>query len=427
MDQHSNTHQKGSRMYQLIQAQTRTKGNFNDWERTEIGEKRIVTIFTLYSNVLVYLYDVTNDKSGWLDLYSLPVSIRDSVATLNGYLNVAVGLSLIEDDPFAVKGDNYVRFLNAMAYKFTFRGTNANFSTDEALLPDQQVDLLIARDGVTDYTTLVSKTLFTVNGLCFRAWPIDGEGITLNTAGKFASKFNDCRVGILDFSTIGNISTYPITEEMIKGGGADLPLANGFFLQSPVALTGKTVGLVVAGKLYLLSKEVSITGETRIQVHMQNINLLNHYFETHNYLDYSAIPLTLNANSTEQVVANEFTTDTIIKAFLTSNYSFLVVIDSINLEKELVQLKRTHIDGQYISPTATLPDLPLQVGNGYLGEYALWERDGFWAIETPHSITNRWFYETVSAAERSLVQNQRYGYAPTQPAEARFLLIKKVV
>jgi len=130
-------------MYQLIQAQTRTKGSFNDWEEKALGEVRLITIFTLYSNVLVYLFDATNEKNGWLDLYSLPVSVRDSVATLNQYLELASGLTLVEDDPRGQRGDSYVRFLNAMAYKFTFKGTNANFSTDENLLPDQRIDLLV--------------------------------------------------------------------------------------------------------------------------------------------------------------------------------------------------------------------------------------------------------------------------------------------
>lgn len=413
-------------MYQLIQAQTRTKGSFNDWARTDIGELRLLSIFTLYSNALVYLYDVTNEKNGWLDLYSLPVSVRDSVATLNQYLSLASGLTILEDDPRGERGDNYVRFLNAMAYKFTFRGTNANFSTDETLLPDQRVDLLLQRDGITDYTTIVSKTLWTVNGLCFRAWPIDGQGITLNHAGKFASKFNDLRVGILDFSTIGAVSTYPITESMIQGGGTELPLSRGFYLRSPEALTGKTVGLVIAGKLYLLDKEVSITGETRIQVHMQNINLINHFFETHNYLDYSDIPLSEDANEPEQVVANQFLTDAVIKAFLTSVYSYLIIIDSTNLEKEYMSLKRTKIDGTYLSPGSVLPDLPAQIGNGYLAEYDLWEQDGFYALRLPHSTINNWFYETIPMNERQLVQNQRYGYRPITPSEARLLLIKKV-
>lgn len=413
-------------MYQLIQAQTRTKGSFNDWEEKALGEVRLITIFTLYSNVLVYLFDATNEKNGWLDLYSLPVSVRDSVATLNQYLELASGLTLVEDDPRGQRGDSYVRFLNAMAYKFTFKGTNANFSTDENLLPDQRIDLLVQRDGITDYSTIVDQSLWTVNGLCFRAWPIDGEGITLNHAGKFASKFNDLRVGILDFSSIGKVETYPISASMIQGGGEALPLAKGFYLRSPVPLTGKTVGLVVAGKLYLLDKEVSVTGETRIQVQMQNINLINHFFETHQYLDYSDIPLSKDENETEQVVANQFITDAVIKAFMTSVYSFLVVIDSVNLEKEYLSLKRTLIDGTYLSPGEALPDLPAQIGNGYLAEYTLWKQDGFYALRLPHSLVSRWFYETIPMNERQLVQNQRYGYKPTFSSEARLLLIKKV-
>lgn len=412
-------------MYQLIQAQTRAAGTFNNWTETDVADVRLVTLFQKYGACLLYLYDETNDQNGWLDVYQLPTSIRDSVATVSAWLAVADGLTLVLDDPFAERGDNYVRFLNAVAYLFTLRGTNANFSEDESLLPDQKIDILCSRAGVTDYTSLVSKTLWTVNGLCFRAWPIDGTGVSLNGAGRFAAKINDARVGILDFSNIGTVSTYPITTDMFQTAG-DGTMYRGFFLTTPESLTGKTVGLVLGGKVYFLDNALQVAGETRVKINMPNISLINQWYETYKYLDWSALPLTPDANDVDQTVANQFIQDAVIRAFFTSAYSFLFIVDATNLTREHVPLKRTHIDGTYLSGTQNTPDLPCQIGAGWLAEYNLFEQDGFWALRLPHSQFQQWFYETIPMSDRQLVQSMRYGYKPTMPADARFLLIKKV-
>lgn len=412
-------------MYQLIQAHVLTSGSFNNWEPASISSKRLLEIFQLYPACIVYVYDQTNDLNGWIDLYQLPVAIRTSVLTLEQYLSVAVGLPIVEEDPFGERGDNYVRYLFTQAYSFMMRGTNSNFSNDENLLPDQKTDILLYRNDITDYTSIVNKSLVTVNGLLFRAWPVDGEGILLNGAGKYASKLNDNRVGLIDFSNIGDIATYPITEGMIKGGGDSLPLYRGFFIDVDVSLSGKTPALVIAGKLYILDTAVQVIGETRLRIDMTKINLLNHYYETYEHVDYGTIPLSTDANDVDQTVAAEFLTDTVIKAFFTHFQSFLVTIDSVNLTKELMPLKHTHIPEVYLSPTSAHPDLPVVIGNGFISEYTLFERDGFWALSIPRFLRSNQFYETIPNEDRSLVRDQRYGYNAYRPAAANYLLIKK--
>lgn len=412
-------------MYQLLHAYALKSGSFDDWAPVDIGGVRLLTIFQTYPSCVCYLYDATNDDNGWLDLYSLPVSVRTSVQTLNQYLTLATGLDLSEENPTRDKGDEYVKFLFAQAYKFKLRGTNANFSPDEDLLPDQKIDILLSRDDITDYTSIVNKSLTTVNGLFFRAWPMDGKGIQIDGGGRAAVKYNDIRVGFLDFTNIGDTATYPITESMIKGGGTSAPLSKGFFIDTGLSLAGKTVGLVIAGKLFLLDNVVQLISESRVLVDFTQVNLLNHFYETYGYLDYSDLGISVDINAVDQVVASEFKTDAVIKAFMVHPQTFLVTIDATGLVKKSLPLKRTKTKALYLSPTSTHPDMPLLIGPGFIAEYNVFERDGFWAVTVPHYESSNLFYETIPDEDRSLVRDQRYGYSPYRPNDAAFVLIKK--
>lgn len=412
-------------MYQLIEAKVLDGTTFGNWQEKDLSAVRMVTLFQLYPSCIIYVYDVTNDQNGWIDLYQIPVLIRTSVQTLTQYLSLATGLPILVDDPYAQRGDNYVRFLFAQSYEFYMKGVNNAFSFDEDLLPDQRVDILLSKDGITDYTTIVNTGLFTVNGLFFRPWPNDGVGITLNDAGKSAAKYNDNRVGMLDFSNIGTVTTLPITSDMIQGGGTSTPLARGFFINTATSLSGMTAGLVLGGKLFFLDGVVNIVGETKVLINTQMIDLMALFYETYETLDYSTLGLTANANFPDQFVAAEFTTDAIVKNFFMHRQSFLVLVNAVNLTRESIQLKETGVPGIYLSPTDTQPDLPVQIGNGFIGEYNIEQRDGFWVLSVPRYEQDNYFYRTTARDDIGILRDMRYGVKPKRTSGARMLVIKK--
>lgn len=412
-------------MYQLLESKVIASKTFGNWQTADLSAVRMVTIFQLYPSAIIYVYDVTGDQNGWIDLYQIPVLIRSSAQTLTQYLSLASGLPLLTDDPYAVRGDNYVRFLFAQSYGFYVKGTNKAFSVGEDLLPDQRVDILLSKTGMTDYSSIVDTGLFTVNGLFFRPWAIDGTGITLNDAGRAAVKVNDNRVGLLDFSAIGNVTTLPITADMIQGGGTSTPLYRGFFINTTETLSGKTAGIVIGGKLFLLDGIVQIVGETKLKVNSQFLDLMAMFYETYEALDYSDLGLTANVNFPDQFVAAEFTTDKIITNFFTHNQSFLVLIDGVNLSKETITLKDTGVPGIYITSSDTVPDLPVQVGNGFISEYNIEQRDGFWVLSVPHYSQDNAFFNTTARTDIGILRDMRYGYKATRPSGARMLLIKQ--
>ncbi|UQT03119.1 putative virion structural protein [Serratia phage vB_SmaS-Totoro] len=414
-------------MYQIVTAQAIPKGNYGDWQNVNLKGMRLNDIFQLYHICMVQLHDPDKNITGWLDLYQLPVQLRTSPAIIEEWLAISSPLTLFEDDPSGLKGDHYVRAMFANAFGITTTGINFSFAQNENLLPDQRVDIMLKKDGIEDYDRIVRNALFTTNGLIFRADTLPNGGICLLGAGAAASRYNDNRVGILDFSDIAEIKTYNITDEMIRGGGKDLPLARGFFIDLPENLVGKTVGIVIAGQMHLLNGTLSVVGDSRVRFNTQLLDFPDIYYSTYNALNLSSIPLTVDQNAPDQFVTSQFTTDESIKAFLQLSQSFLFIIESNNIIVENLKIKGTELPGMYISPGQALPDLPLQVGSGFIVEYNVEERDGFWAVSVPHHNYDNWIRHSTSVTDATVIRDQRYGYKRAWRSRAGFLLIKRVV
>lgn len=413
-------------MYQIVTAQAIPKGNYGDWQNVNLKGMRLNDIFQLYHLCMVQLFDTDKNITGWLDLYQLPIQLRTSPAEIERWLEITSPLNLYEDDPTGMKGDHYVRAMFANAFEMKTTGINFSFAESENLLPDQRVDIMLKKDGIDDYERIVRNALFTTNGLIFRADTLPTGGIALLGAGAAAAKYNDNRVGILDFSSIAEIKTYNITDEMIRGGGKDLPLSRGFFIDTPEDLIGKTVGIVVAGQMHLLNGTLSIVGDRRVKFNTQLLDFPDIFYTTYGTLDLSSIPLSKDANSPDQFVTSQFTSDDSIKAFLKLSQSFLFIIQTNNITVENLKIKETELPGMYLTPGQELPDLPLQLGSGFLVEYNVEERDGFWAIGVPRHDYYNYIRHSTSVTDATVIRDQRYGYKRAWRSRAGFLLIKRV-
>lgn len=413
-------------MYQIVTAQAIPRGNYGDWQNVNLKGMRLNDIFQSYQLCMLQLHDVDTNETGWVDMYQLPIQLRISPVTIERWLEITSPLNIFPDDPFGQRGENYVRFMFANAFGMSMSGINFSFNQNENLLPDQRVDIMLKKDGIEDYAKIVRNALFTTNGLIHRADVLQGGGIALLGAGAAAAKYNDNRVGILDFSNVAEITTYSITDEMIRGGGRDLPLSRGFFIDTPEELIGKTVGIVIAGQMHLLNGTMSVVSDQRVKFNSQLIDFPDIYYSTYKSLDLSSIPLAVDQNAPDQFVTSQFITDASIRAFLKLPQSFMFIIQSNNIVVENIKVKETELPGLYISPGKELPDLPLQVGAGYIPEYNVEEREGFWTISVPRYDYLNWIRHSTGLTDATVIRDQLYGFKRAHRSRAGFLLIKKV-
>lgn len=415
-------------MLQLLSASAVTAGTYGNWHTVDIGNTALNKIYQQYAAVILYVYDDANLVNGYLDLYTLPVVTRTSPMTLNAYLKMAVGLKTAFSAEEVTRGTQYVSHYFASAFGYTLKGFNNKFHPDTELLPDQKVDLLLYHPEVTDYRRLQANSLFTVNGLVHRS-DISADGIVLYQGGRTVTKSFDQRVGILDFSTLGTVTTVPITDDMIKAVNDEISLYDVVYFDLPTPLEGKTLFLVLGGVLHAVSSAYDIVGSQRVKVNLSRIKLIDLFYATYNSLDLDELPLTRDVNLPTQFVVNEFKTDAYVRALLQMSQSFFVVLDATGVSVNERKLDFTDREGIYRSFESSIPDLPVRVGNRFAA-YNVKEQDGFWTFSVPHSVLDNKMKDRAGEVDQlginyQLVRDQNESYHPHYHANAELVYITK--
>lgn len=415
-------------MLQLLSASAVVAGTYGNWTTVDVGNTPLYKIYQRYSAVLLRVYDTDTGQNGYVDLYTLPVVTRSSPMTLNSYLAIAVGLTVMTVNETATRGTQYVAHYFASAYGYTVKGFNNKFHEDTELLPDQKIDALLYHPDVTDYRRLQASALFTVNGLVHRS-DISDTGVILYQGGRTITLGGDQRIGVLDFSTLGNLTTVPITDAMIKAVNADISLYDVVYFDLPEPLEGKTVFLVLGGVLFAVNPAFDVVGSQRVKVHLSRIKLIDQFYKTYQTLDLSELPLTRDSNLPTQFVVNEFKTDAFVRAYLKLSQSFFVVLDTTGVTVQERKLDFTDHPGIYRSWESALPDLPVRVGDRFAA-YNVKEQDGFWTFSVPHAtldnkMKDRGGEQDSMGVNYQLVRDQNESYHPHYYANAEVVYITK--
>lgn len=416
-------------MLQLLSATAVAQNTYNGWTDVTLGGMPLHRIYSTYSSVILRVYDTINDQNGFIDLYQLPIVTRSTPQTLNNYLAIAAGLTITLAEEDLIKGKKYVPFYYATAWDYRLKGFNNLFHPDTELLPDQKVDVLLYHPKVTDYRRLQNNALFTVNGLIHRS-DISDVGVVLYQGGRTITRFNDNRVGVLDFSTIGEFEILPIEDNMIKAVSPEIGFNDVVYFDLPVSLEGKTIFIVLGGVLHALDNVLDVVGSNRVKINFKHHNLLDQFYNTYKVLDLSSLPLTRDVNVEDQFVTAEFSQDEFIRAFLKLSQTFFVVIDATGISVQRKKLNYTDQPGIYRHFEEQQPDLPVQIGTGFISEYNIKEQDGFWVLSLPHGTTNNYVWKTTTAVDEvgvnySLIRDQRESYYPRAAASAYLLYIVK--
>jgi len=223
--------------------------------------------------------------------------------------------------------------------------------------PDIRV---VKTDGsAVEYDKLVSRSLWTVNNHLVRA--VEGnECIYLLNAGRHFNINDNIHVTSLNFNTVSELKTYPITREMIQFEGHDT--YNFLHVTSPVSLKGKTVWASIGGRLYL-NDVLQVRGENSMAVRTELVDWFSRIFDSKDWLDLE------NIIPPERQVVNEdfFSTEDFFVKLLTNPSSFLIVLDNPHLYTEVKPLITYQYPFTYL--TEEKRPLPLLTGGGLLPKY----------------------------------------------------------
>ena len=416
-------------MLRVISAQVIAAGTAGGWQSADLADEPMFKTFQRYTAALVRVYDTVADSNGYLDLYSLPVVVRSSPMTLTAYLTLAVGLTILTEVEERTDVTPQVRSYYANAYGYALKGFNNRFHPDTELLPDQKVDLLVYHKDISNYRKLQANALFAVNGLFHRS-DYTEQGIVLFDGGRTVIKGNDNRITVLDFSALGGVTLQPITEAMIRSTKDTIGLEDSLYIDLPDTLEGKTLFIVVGGILYPLSSAFDMVSSNRVRLTLKHYDLVEWFMDNYTLMDLSELPMTVDENDLHKFVEGEFHTDAFIRAVLTMSQTFFVVVPTTGITVDKVRLNETDIPGLYRTPDGTAPDVPVQIGNGYVVAYNVNYQWGFNALAVPnHLMFNRVWKTTTKddnlGVNYQLLRDQNEPNRPLKKPAAHLLYISK--
>lgn len=188
----------------------------------------------------------------------------------------------------------------------------------DALLTSQYLNVSYARDFI----------LTTVSGYLHYSYPRD-NGLCVRGAARTLEAGADGTIGLLNFFNVGEIAQYEITTSMLKNENS-LPLHVSCIINLGVSLVGKSVLCSIGGVLHGEYDVVSVIDRSGglIKLKTGMLDLAYRYMTSRRYIDLTRLNLNLPEPITRASLASAFKTDAAIKDYMTSPYTFIVIVDT---------------------------------------------------------------------------------------------------
>lgn len=337
-------------MYTLIGARSRRNRRSGRWEEVNLTNVQVLTLQVEYGDVWLFITypSLEGYRSLRFDEVSDWLTQEDAGRTVPQWLTSLGNRTL----PFAEENPGfeptYVQYTQAWHAGYDFKPVERGGYYNPNGSRYEKEDLLVTRDDL-DSMTIGQNALFTVNGF-FHPLSYNDEQCYIVGGNKSLVLANDNQIGIYSFKRIGQINYLPITDEMITTQGGFSQLKDGVYVTIPetVDMTDKTLLLVIGGYLQVLSKTYTRVGERSYKIELANLMLLERYYESYNKIDLSSLGLTHYDNNPTLVETDELWADETIRAYLTLEQSFFVIVDAPIFFQELIPLDYVGLPGRYI-------------------------------------------------------------------------------
>lgn len=389
----------------------------NYWETVDVVNNSLSALFSKYREIEVAIDD-SFGKPLTLDLYMYESEVRYRNELLSVWLasRGSKALAAVAGYPTYVTASvpyipiNYVAGTVAVA----MTGKHPSYSTEGTDANDVIIDL----NGNTP-SGLHEHSLFSVNGFYFRTTYHD-YGVRLLHAGDAIRASRRFESGFLSFNDVGSVKQLPITESMVHKLDDTKSLWDRITIDANYPLYGKTVGLVLGGYLHLLDGVVRVIGDETVTVSVRNLNLMERVIQSKETLDLSFFEMDdLENNSVVKLAKSE---EAILK-YLTSKYSFLVVIDNPDLMLDQTGVSQSAMVGDYIVPYGVVPGL-LKDNYGRVIDYWPMADCGLWTLKTSYLGNPSILFTQSGWHELTRFNSAREGRLLTLPKELKMCTYK---
>lgn len=372
------------------------------WSEVNINNTRCIDIFAKYRYIEVAIVDLFGDQS-CLNLYDYEFELRMSYSTVPEWLAGLGNRKLILTEGYPTLSIKEAFYVPGMRYNGDFRLSKANTHPSHDVPVDDCTDLVVKYDNV-DMHKLSNTTLWSVNGYYLPSHYNNGY-VRVPNAGAVIKKSKNFQFGCLNFKHIGNVSTIPITEEMVFKVDPLLDDNSRIHINVGKVIATHTVGIVIGGYLHLLDNFLTVTSHNTIAVTLGKLSVINRILESKDTLDLSFMCL---ENIEEGALVKDVIDPKLLITYLTCQYSCIVLIENTNLYKNDIPVDNNAAIGCAITPDDIYP-ARLITNTGKSVDYWYTEEAGKRCLQFNDIDTNHYIFHKTNWQENPVINNARIG------------------
>lgn len=386
----------------------------NEWISTSIASVPINELFVLYRKTEVPIVDLYGNELT-LSLHSYESEIARSSQTVNQWLASLGTRKLNTKSGFTDLTFSYVNYVPMNYHDTTVQGAKSGYHPSHEVAAGDYDDLIV---NLNDYDPkyVFNYALFSVNGFVFPT-KYQNYGVRLLNAGGTVRDSSKMEVGFMNFEKVGKIKQVPITKNMITKIDEGKTWFDKITIDTTTYIGNKTVGIVIGGYLHLLDGLVNVIGPNTLTLSMRNYNLKERVSNSISELDLTFMGYDQINNN---IVVNDFYNEDNLISYLTSKYSFLVIIDNSEMGVSYDGVSSASMLGTYIIPEGNrLGRLVDHIGKG-LDYWPNYEH-GQWALKTSRFNVASDLHETNGWEKLTRINDAALGHKPTEELQVKMI------
>lgn len=381
-------------MYSLIRAYG-VKNTLNSfWGNQNISSLKLFQIFQQYRDIYVELENTFIVGPIYVHLKALEDDYGSSNLTLAQLFADNPSLSLPTVDEMPEFTQQSVRYMDAIRAGYSIELSAPGQPPGSNASMESKTELSIRRDMVSN-KDLHDYCLVTVNGYLHQT-DYDNKYLYVIDGGNSLKKSRRNTCGITSFERIGKLHKKQITFSDFLKVDADTPLYKRMYISIPDEYAGMQIMLSLGG--YLIVPEQNVFSRISDQLWIVNteyLDFVGRYMESRYYLDYSALGLTKFPKDPDKVSLVELQSDQIISRYLTMSQSFIIALESENINYVKHYVRHSPIANQYI--TYSNPMCPLFLGRGRQADYWKEQDENYWSIFVENGYRPHLIYDTADS------------------------------
>jgi hypothetical protein len=367
-------------MYSLVNAVGVEKGFNKRWKSVEIATVPVYLLFETYAELYITLSNPFLVGNVTIEISSLRAAHYLYQGTFTEFLTLIDSQVLTPSAlPAPVIRPTYAKYYDAFRASYEVTPVNILISPTSPTPASDKTSLRLSRpNSNSSMQTFYKNCMVSVNGF-FHQTDYDGTYAYALHANSSRLKSRQNQIGFLSFLEIGEIENVPVTPDMVYRQTPEASLRQRIYVKLNKNIENKTVILSLGGYLMFTDNQSFWqTGDDTFAIDINRIPFLERYFESQQYLDFTALGLPVSTANPDSVSVDQLLSDEILTKYLTLPQTFFVVIDTPRLFTNKYEIKDVGLPGRFI--TYSEPKYPLIVSNGRLAEYWKVYEDKQWSL-----------------------------------------------